>query len=60
MYENCMNYKQMIQQMGIKQKYIAEKLGISEAYLSMFLSGKRTLPTEKKSLMNKILQSKGE
>lgn len=33
--------KEYIEDCGIKQKYIAEKTGISEPTLSMILSGKR-------------------
>ena len=36
---------------GMKQKQLAERLGISKSYLSMILSGQRQCPTE---LMEKL------
>jgi len=36
--------KQHIKNNGIKQRWFAEKLGITEQYLCMFLSAKRDLP----------------
>ena len=36
--------KQHIIGNGVKQRWIAEKMGITEQYLCMFLSAKRDLP----------------
>lgn len=36
--------KNHIKENGVKQRWIAEKLGITEQYLCMFLSAKRDLP----------------
>jgi transcriptional regulator with XRE-family HTH domain len=53
-----LNYRKIIDQKGLKHKYIAEKIGVSKAMLSLFLSGQRNLSQEKKMKLNKILNIK--
>lgn len=43
--------KQYIKKNGLKQRFIAEKIGITEQYLCMFLKGKRNFGNK---LLNKI------
>ena len=50
-----MNYKQQIKDKGLKQSWIAEKLGISDAMLSLFLSGERNFDLDKENELKKIL-----
>lgn len=44
-----------IRKCGIKQKYLANKLGLSPNYLSMCLNGKRTLSKDKLTQLKKLL-----
>lgn len=44
-----------IQKSGYKKKYLAERLKVSENYLSMCLKGKRNLSEEKKLELTKII-----
>ena len=44
-----------IQKSGYKQKYLAEKLKITENYLSMCLNGRRNLSERKKDELKKII-----
>ena len=44
-----------IQNSGYKKKYLAERLKVSENYLSMCLKGKRNLSEEKKLELTKII-----
>jgi transcriptional regulator with XRE-family HTH domain len=38
--------RKKINQKGYKQKFVAEKIGISSVQLSQYLSGKRAIPIE--------------
>ncbi|WP_186445763.1 helix-turn-helix domain-containing protein [Paenibacillus cremeus] len=55
-----MDYKQLINERGIKQQFLADKLGISKTMMSLFLSGKKNLSPEKISMLNKLLNVKEE
>jgi hypothetical protein len=37
------DYKKQIKDKGLKQKFFADKLGMSEPFFSMCLNGKRTM-----------------
>lgn len=50
-----MNLKQKIKKRGLKISWIAEKLGISQPLLSMYLSEKRTMPDLIKNKIEKLL-----
>ena len=47
--------KKEIQKSGYKNKYLAEKLGISANFLSMCKSGKRKLSDEKITKLKELL-----
>jgi hypothetical protein len=49
------NYKQMVRDSGLKQTFIASKLSVTPAMLSMFLSGKTNLAPEKRRILDKVL-----
>lgn len=51
-----MNYKEKIQEKGLKQSWIADKLDISSAMLSLFLSGERNLDSEKENKLKVLLR----
>lgn len=51
-----MNYKKRIKERGLKIIWIADKLGISQPLLSMYLSGDRTMPEEIESKLKDILR----
>ncbi|TVY09941.1 helix-turn-helix transcriptional regulator [Paenibacillus cremeus] len=57
---NDVDYKQLINERGIKQQFLADKLGISKTMMSLFLSGKKNLSPEKISMLNKLLNVKEE
>ena len=50
-----MNWKEQIKNKGLKQKWIAEKIGVSEAMISFVLKGERSLSQEKESELKKLL-----
>jgi predicted transcriptional regulator len=54
-----MDYRKMIEESGLKHKFIAQKLGISSAMLSFFLSGTRNLSLEKRIKLNQLLKVNG-
>lgn len=51
-----MNYKKRIKERGLKIIWIADKLGISQPLLSMYLSGDRTMSEEIESKLKDILR----
>ena len=56
-----MGLKETIKNNGIKQSWVAEKLGISGAYLSYILSGKRRLTAQLEEAFDCLLDKiKGE
>ena len=60
-YRTYMELRSIIKENGIKQSWIAEKLGISGAYLSMILNRKRRLTEEMNNNFSLLVeQIKGE
>ena len=60
-YRAYMELRSIIKENGIKQSWIAEKLGISGAYLSMILNRKRRLTEEMNNNFSLLVeQIKGE
>ena len=53
-----MNYKEIIRLKGYRYNYIAERLGISNAFLSMCLSGKKRLSDKHKEHLHRLLELK--
>lgn len=47
--------KEKLKLCGLKQNYIAKKIGISQNYLSMCLTGKRNLSKEKLTKLKELL-----
>lgn len=50
-----MDYKQTIKDSGIKQSYIAEKIGVSEVFLSLCLNGKKKWPKQREKKLREVL-----
>ena len=49
--------KKSIKRIGLKQRFIAEKIGVSESTLSHFLANRKDMPTfAKDNLYNLILK----
>lgn len=48
-------YKSLIKQKGLKISWIAEKLGISQPCLSMYLNGNRDMPYDIEQRLKSIL-----
>lgn len=44
-----------IDEAGVKNRHIAEKLGVSEQYISLILSGKRKLTADKVIAISQVL-----
>jgi predicted transcriptional regulator len=51
-----MNFKERIKEKGIKQNWIANKLGLSDGLFSFYLSGDRTMPDDVKKKLLEILK----
>jgi len=51
-----MDFKEKIKQKGIKQKWIANKLNLSDGLFSFYLSGDRTMPEDVKKKLEDILK----
>lgn len=51
-----MNFKDKIEEKGLKQTWIAKKLELSDALFSFYLSGDRTMPDEVKKKLEEILK----
>ena len=49
-------YKQLIKQKGLKISWIADKIGISQPLLSMYLNGTRDMPFVVESQLKNILK----
>lgn len=47
--------KELISSSGLKKKFLAEKLGITQNYLSMCLHGKRNLSDQKLNRLKELL-----
>lgn len=50
-----MDFKKAIKDKGLKQKFLAEKLEISEGLFSYYLSGDRSMPEDLKIKLKEIL-----
>lgn len=50
--------KQYLRKHGIKQRFLAKKLGITEQYLCMFLRNKRDFGNKLLKQINNILNNK--
>jgi predicted transcriptional regulator len=53
--EKIMTTKEKIKSKGIKISWIADKVGVSQPLLSMYLSGARTMPTDIKEKIELLL-----
>lgn len=53
------DYKKTIKDSGLKQTWIANQLGVTDAMLSMFLNNKTNMAPEKIEKLRKILNIKG-
>lgn len=48
--------KQKIKDCGLKQKFVAEKVGLSEAYFAMMINGQVDMPEQIRNSVNNLLQ----
>lgn len=48
--------KRKIKESGFKQKFIAEKVGVSEAHFTMMLNGNAVMPESIRNTVNSLLQ----
>lgn len=48
--------KRKIKESGLKQKFIAEKVGISEAHFTMMLNENAVMPEAVRNSINSLLQ----
>lgn len=51
-----MNFKTQIKKKGLKITFIADKIGISQPLLSMYLNGTRNMPNEINKKLKKLLK----
>jgi len=51
-----MSYKEKIKNKGLKIVWLADKIGVSQPLLSMYLNGDRTMPKEIESKLKKLLK----
>jgi len=52
-----MNYNERIKQTGLKKKWIAEQIGISNISLSHYINGTRNFPDDVKKKLNDIINA---
>lgn len=50
-----MSYKEKIKNKGLKIVWLADKVGVSQPLLSMYLNGSRNMPKEVESKLKKLL-----
>ena len=50
-----MNYKEIIDSRGIKYSFIANKLGVSPAFVTLFLKGDKKLPKKREEMLKDVL-----
>ena len=50
-----MNLKKIIRNKGLKQRWIAEQLGLQESNLSSYLSGDKPIPSDVKMALYNLL-----
>lgn len=48
--------KEFLKSKGIKQKWIADQLGVDSSLISRYLKGTRTLSNEKQAILRQILK----
>lgn len=48
--------KEKIKESGLKQNFIAQKVGIGESHLTMMLSGKATMPEDVRNKIDILLK----
>lgn len=48
--------KQRIKDSGLKQKFVAEKVGVSEAYFAMMINGQVEMPEIVRNKVNELLK----
>lgn len=48
--------KQRIIDSGLKQKFVADKVGVSEAYFAMMLNGNASMPEDIRNKVNELLK----
>ena len=51
-----MSYKEKIKNKGLKIVWLADKIGVSQPLLSMYLNGDRSMPKEVESKLKKLLK----
>ena len=51
-----MNYKKEIKARGLKISWLAEKIGVSQPMLSLFLQGKRGMRYEREAHLKQLLK----
>ena len=51
-----MTYKEKIKNKGLKIVWLADKIGVSQPLLSMYLNGDRSMPKEVESKLKKLLK----
>lgn len=50
-----MDYKKVIKESGLMQKYIADKIGVSPTMLSLFLHNKKKLSEDRLIMLEDVL-----
>jgi len=53
------DYKKLIEEGGLRQSWIAKKIGVTPAMFSFFLNGKRRMRQEYITKLNKVLKERG-
>lgn len=51
-----MEFREIIEEKGLKIIFLAKKLGISQPLFSMYLSGKRNMPLHIKERLTELLK----
>lgn len=50
-----MNLKEKIEKSGLKQKFVAEKLGITPEHFNQMVNGRVTMPEKVRNEVNELL-----
>lgn len=48
--------KEQIQESGLKQKFIADRVGVGESHLTMMLNGNATMPEHVRNKITELLK----
>lgn len=51
-----MNFKKKIKSLGLKQKRIAQIIGVNETLLSLYLTGARDMPIDVQEKLKELLK----